>query len=134
METVDKASDQMQHLLNDLLEISRIGRIVNDTESLRPNDIIEETLALFEKRINDKRIRVELQPDLPTVMADKVRVMELFQNLIGNAIKFMGNSHEKRISVAVTQIDTTPTFYLQDTGSGIEPEFKEKKFELFERL
>ncbi len=134
LRTINKASDQMQHLLDDLLEISRIGRIVNNMEPLKANEIVEDALALFKKRITDQGIQVEIEQDLPTIIVDKVRMMEVFQNLIGNAIKFMGNSKEKRINIGISQIDDGPAFFVRDTGSGIKPEFGEKVFELFERL
>jgi signal transduction histidine kinase len=72
-------------------------------------------------------------PDLPSVEGDRVRLLEAFENLLANAVKFMGEQSVPRIEVGVRS-GPEPVIYVADNGVGIDPRFQEKVFGLFERL
>lgn len=134
IQTIEDATNKMRNLLDDLLEISRIGQTSNQPERVEANDLVNEVLSLFEKSIKNNKITVKVTTVLPALNVDKTRVFEVFQNLVENAIKYMGNGNEKKIEIGTTELDNNTTFYIRDTGLGIKPEFCERVFELFERL
>jgi signal transduction histidine kinase len=79
-------------------------------------------------------VRVEVAEDLPSVHADRERLVDVLQNLLDNAAKFMGDQREPRIEVGVRRDHGRPVFFVQDDGQGIEPRYHEKVFGLFDRL
>ena len=131
---VREATDKMQDLLNDLLELSRVGRIINDLEDVPFDDIIRDALALVHGRLDAGGIDVAVAPDLPIVYGDRARLVEVMQNLIDNAARFMGNKNAPRIEIGTREINGKRAFYVRDNGIGIEPRYHDKVFDLFEKL
>jgi PAS domain S-box-containing protein len=142
MERVEKdiqrivnATDKMHELLGDLLELSRIGRLINEPENVPFNELISETIELLHGRITQGGIRMVVMDDLPTVHVDRQRIFEVLQNLIDNAAKFIGNQPAPEIEIGQKGvIDNMPVFYIRDNGMGIAPEFNETIFGLFNKL
>ncbi|RMF64136.1 MAG: histidine kinase, partial [Bacteroidetes bacterium] len=79
-------------------------------------------------------VEVEVQPDLPAVDGDRMRLLEVWQNLISNAAKYMGEQPSPRIEIGCKPLGDEVCFYVRDNGVGIPPAYHEKVFELFERL
>ena len=135
---IGDAADKMQRLLNDLLELSRIGRSVNRSEFIDLNDLISEVLELLHGRVagGPRPIRVSLEENLPQVYGDRPRLLEVWQNLIDNAAKFMGDQPEPQIQIgqAGTAQDGLPIFFVRDNGMGIDPKFADRIFGLFNKL
>lgn len=133
---IASAVDKMNQLLDDLLELSRIGRLINPSEVIPFEEIVHTALDLVEERVRKQDIQVELQPNLPTVYGDRVRLVEVLQYLIENAAKYMGNQPSPQIEIGVRrdQQDGMPVFYVQDNGIGIESVYHEKVFGLFNKL
>jgi PAS domain S-box-containing protein len=128
-----EATANMQHLLDDLLELSRIGRIVNPPELVSMNELANEAVRMVEGRIHTRNVRVEIAPNLPNVYGDRVRLIEVIQNLIDNSVKFMGNHADPWIRIGVRD-SKPPVFFVQDNGIGVDPKFHVKVFELFAQL
>jgi signal transduction histidine kinase len=128
------ASDKMQGLLEDLLELSRVGRVVNVAEDVPMGPLAREAVELVKGRLDEGRVVVEIAPDLPVVRADRRRLLEVLQNLVENAAKFAGEEGEPRIEIGTRHDGSEPVFYVKDNGRGIEPRFLERIFELFEKL
>ncbi len=84
------ANLKMQRLLDELLELSRIGRLMNTPENLPFEQIVKEALSIVESQLKEKQIEVVIQENLPIIYGDKVRLIEAIQNLVDNATKFMG--------------------------------------------
>jgi signal transduction histidine kinase len=127
----------MQVLLQDLLELSRVGKTINPTENLSFGELAEETIHLIMSPGQQKRIPVELQHPFPNVRADKTRMIGVLQNLIANAIKFMGRQESPRITIGTSGHDEKsgfPIFFVRDNGIGIDPQYHELVFGLFNRL
>lgn len=121
--------------MNDLLELSRVGRLVNEPKEIRFNDLIDDVLELLHGRISQGNILVTVEPDLPMVYGDRQRLMEVMQNLIDNAAKFMGNQPSPRIEVGQHgSREDMNVFFVRDNGIGIPPEFQENVFGLFNKL
>lgn len=129
------AVDRMQRLLNDLLELSRIGRTSNPHETVEFESLVREAMDIVHGRLEERGITVQIQPNLPLVHGDKPRLVEVLQNLLDNAAKFMGDQQDPNIFIgAVEGVVNTPTFFVKDNGIGIAPEFHERIFGLFNRL
>jgi len=136
LERISDASDKMQLLLNELLELSRIGRLVNPSEEIPFGVLAKEAIDLVQGRIQAHGIQVDIQPDLPNIYGDHQRIVEVLQNLIDNAAKFMGNQVQPRIEIGLQEYaeDGKPIFFVRDNGIGIAPEYHDRVFGLFNKL
>ncbi|MEN9564083.1 MAG: hypothetical protein RIR73_2327 [Chloroflexota bacterium] len=137
LERVIRSTETMQTLLQDLLELSRVGKTINPTENLSFGELAEETIDLIMSPGQQKKIPVELQYPFPNVRADKTRMIGVLQNLIANAIKFMGKQESPSITIGTFGQDEKngfPIFFVSDNGIGIDPQYHELVFGLFNRL
>lgn len=136
IQRISNAADKMQRLLNDLLELSRIGRLVNEAQPINFNKLISEVLELLHGRIHEGNIRVSVDENLPDIYGDRPRLFEVLQNLIDNAAKFMGDQPDPCIEIGQqgTVDDGTPIFFVRDNGIGIDLKFKDRIFGLFDKL
>ena len=128
---VDGAS-RMRTLIHELLTYSRLGRGEMKVVLADCNNILERVLADMEKTIGESDAVVTTDA-LPAIMADAVQIGQVFQNLIGNAIKFRGDE-APRIHVSAKHEGSTWIFSVRDNGIGIEPAFFERIFAMFQRL
>lgn len=131
------AADRMERLLEDLLELSRTGRIDRPHEDVRLEDVVGEARALAEGRLAARGVRVEVEAALPVVRGDRHRLVELVQNLLDNAAKFMGEREDPAVWIGARDTGSSPghvTVYVRDNGVGIEPAHHARVFELFHRL
>ena len=137
MQRIITATEVMQALLNDLLEISRIGRVTSPLEDIDFGEIVRETLNLILSPSQREMIRIEIQEEFPIVRCDRIRITEVVQNLTANSIKFMGSQPEPKIQFGSAGVDAEkkyPIFFIKDNGMGIEPQHHERIFNLFSRL
>ena len=134
IDRIAKAADKMATLLSDLLELSRIGRIVNPPEEVDLGKLIQVALETLDGRIRERNITITVSPDLPTVYADRIRLREVLENLIDNAVKYMGDQAYPLIEIGKREGGTETIIYVKDNGIGIEPQFHAKIFGLFEKL
>ena len=124
----------MQVLVDELLELSRVGRIINTPETVSMRELIHDVAHMVERQAAESGVRIEIMPDMPDVFGDKIRLREVFQNLTENAIKFSSDSPDAKLKVDWREDGPEPVFYLQDNGRGTEPAYHDKIFGLFERL
>jgi len=135
IQRIYEAVKKMQNLLNELLELSRIGRVVNPPEQVSFNDLIREAITLVMGRLEARQVDVIVQPNLPVVNVDRPRIVEVLQNLLDNAAKYMGNQSQPQIEIGhYGEQDGQPVFHIRDNGIGIAPEFHERVFGLFNKL
>jgi signal transduction histidine kinase len=128
------AASTMQRLLNELLELSRIGRVVNPLSEVALSDLAQEAVTLVSGQITARGVQVHIAPDLPVVVGDRPRLLEVLQNLLDNAVKFMGAQPQPCIHFGVRRDAEETVCYVHDNGIGIAPRYHEKVFGLFERL
>jgi signal transduction histidine kinase len=134
-ERIQGAVDKMHLLLNDLLELSRIGRLMNKPETLRFEDLVDDTLQIVHGRLEENGVTVQTQPNLPAVYGDRQRLTEVLQNLLDNAAKFMGEQTNPLIEIGqLGEEDGKPVFFVRDNGIGIASEYHEQVFGLFNKL
>lgn len=131
---IREAKDKMYQLLNELLELSRIGRIMNPPKNTPFADIVKEALDLTKGQLMSGNARVVVQDELPLVNGDHPRLVEVMQNLIDNAVKFTSDQPEPRIEIGTKEKDGETIFFIADNGTGIDPKFHEKIFGLFDKL
>ena len=132
---IEGAVSRMQAMLGELLELSRLGRIINEPASILFGDLTRETLELVRGRVDERGVVVYIQPDLPSVRVDKPRLIEVMQNLLDNAAKYMGAQAKPHIEVGHQGVeDGKPIFFVRDNGMGISPEHHERIFGLFNKL
>ena len=131
---INNAVAKMQRLLNELLELSRVGRLMNPPEEVSFTDIAHEAIEMVHGRIEACGVQVEIAPDLPTVHGDRARLVEVMQNLIDNACKFMGEQPDPKLEIGARQDDGEAVFYVRDNGIGVDPQYHDKIFGLFDKL
>lgn len=123
---------RMWNLINDLLAYSRVGTRGHPFEPVNCETILQEALDNLKVAMEESGA-VVTHDSLPTVTADSSQLGQLFQNLIGNAIKFRGNERP-RIHVSANRNDNGWIFSVRDNGIGIAPEYTERIFIIFQRL
>ena len=123
---------RMQNLINDLLAYSRVGNRGQPLEATDCNAVFDEVVANLRTAMDDSQATVA-RDALPTVRADKSQLVELFQNLISNAIKFHGEE-PPRIHVSAGLKENGWVFSVRDNGIGIDSEYAERIFGIFQRL
>jgi len=135
IQRIQGAVEKMQRLLDELLELSRIGRLMNPPELVAFEEIVREVLDNVHGQLEERGVAVTLSPDLPTVYGDRQRLVEVLQNLVDNAAKCMGEQSDPQIEIGQRgEEDSKPVFYVKDNGIGIAPEYHKKIFGLFEKL
>ncbi len=127
-----KGSNRMQRMIKDLLDYSCVVTAEKAPVPTDMNGVINETLANLHLAISDSGALV-IHDALPVVMADHSLLVQVFQNLIGNAIKFR-RDEPLRIHVSASKNGDEWVFSVKDNGMGIEPQYFERIFVLFERL
>jgi PAS domain S-box-containing protein len=128
------AVTKMERLLNELLELSRIGRIINKPEIVPFGMIVEEALSLTQGRLKANQVEVRVEADMPSVKVDRARIAEVIQNLVDNASKFMGEQEHPTIEIGTKIYNESQVFFIRDNGIGIESEYQERVFGLFNKL
>ena len=131
---IHNAADKMNQLLDELLELSRVGEVIGIRKKVSLNDLINEVLKLDGGRIKKLGIEVKIAPDLPVMYVDRLRLVEVLQNFIGNAVKHMGNQSKPCIEIGARQDNGEDVYYVRDNGIGIEPRYHENVFGLFNKL
>lgn len=136
MHRIANAVDKMQALLNDLLELSRIGRIINTPEKIPFGQIVAEAVELLNGPLEKNNVRMIVQKNFPDILGDHARLVEVMQNLISNASKFMGPQPRPTIEIGTegSGTDEKTIFFVRDNGIGIAPQYHERIFGLFNRL
>ncbi|MFT3895866.1 MAG: PAS domain S-box protein [Anaerolineales bacterium] len=131
---INEAASKMQRLLNELLELSRIGRLMNPPVVVPFEEIVREALSLVEGRLQARQVKVQVKAGLPSIYGDRVRLVEIVQNLVDNSCRFMGDQADPRIDIGVEIQGIRSVLFVRDNGMGIEPEYQERIFGLFNKL
>lgn len=123
---------RMRQLVSDLLEFSQIGTLRNDPQPTDAHQACQDALCNLSDSIEQRKAQIICHP-LPMVLADHQRLIQLFQNLIGNGIKY-SREEESVIEIGAEPDEDRWKFYVKDSGIGIAPEFHERIFQIFQRL
>lgn len=128
------ATEKMDQLLGELLKMSRIGRIVNPPTMITLRELVAEALDAVAGAIAKQGVKVTLSGGDITLYGDRPRLAEIWQNLLENAVKYMGEQADPQIEIGVRQEFSETLFFVSDNGIGLDPEHKEKIFGLFVKL
>jgi signal transduction histidine kinase len=128
------AADKMDELLSDLLELSRIGRIVHPPEKVDVAELTRDAIEMLDAHIHSKNVNVLISSELPTLYGDRLRLREVLENLISNAVKYMGDQPSPTIEIGIRSEANEPTIFVRDNGIGIEERYQSRIFTLFEKL
>lgn len=128
---VDGAT-RMQQLINDLLTYSRVGRQSLNLQEVDINLVCKRALDGLRMAITDSHATVTYDA-LPTIVADAGQITQLFQNLLSNAIKYR-DKVAPQIYISANRTETEWTFSVADNGIGIDPQYAERIFVIFQRL
>ena len=134
VQRIQQAVRHMQQALEELLELSRVGRTVESREEVALGDAIAEAVELVARRIAERGVELVVAPELPVVTADRRRLVEVFQNLIDNAAKYMGEQDTPRVEIDAEQRQDEVLVRVRDNGLGIDPRFHTTIFGLFDKL
>jgi PAS domain S-box-containing protein len=133
---IGEAAKKMERLLSELLELSRIGRIINPPEAVPFEAIAREAVELVRGQLAARQVTMTIAESLPIVYGDRARLVEVMQNLVDNAVKFMSDQAQPRIEIGVRVAapGSPPVFYVRDNGLGVEPQYHQRIFVLFDKL
>jgi PAS domain S-box-containing protein len=129
--TLDDVVVKMGDLLNDTLELSRIGRVVTAPAKVPLAEIVQEALNQMSGKLISRDIEVCVADDLPFVNVDRSRIVQVFVNLIDNSIKYANEKSQPKIEVGLRADDEVTVFFVRDNGKGIDPSQHETVFDLF---
>jgi PAS domain S-box-containing protein len=127
-----EGADRMQQMIRELLDYARVGTQGKPAEVVPGQAIVEEAVGNLNLAIQEAGAQVSCDP-LPTLQVDRGQFVRLFQNLIGNAVKFRGEA-PLRIHIGVLPQSGAWHFSVQDNGPGIDPRYLERIFRVFQRL
>lgn len=136
LQEISKGTSRMNALIEDLLKLSRISRIKNPNENVDINELIDSTIERIKFDIKEYKVDLKIQQDLPTVKCDRIKMAEVFLNLINNAIKFSskGIKGNPKVEIGYADKNEFHELFVRDNGIGIDPKYHEKIFGIFKRL
>jgi len=133
-ERIERSSERMEQLISDVLELSRVGMVRDDPERVDVSQLAADVCFDLRERLNRIGMSVEIQPDMPALTADRVRLGQVFENLVGNAVKYGSENDSPTLSVSGSQINGELVYRVTDNGRGIPEEYHQRILRPFERL
>lgn len=130
---LSRLSQRMDELLDSLLEYSRLGRVQFERADVDTRQTVQEALEFLHARVVSDNVQISVAENLPVVKGDYMRLVEVFANLITNAIKY-NTQTRKVIEIGVENTADHPTFFVRDNGIGIQKEHQDQIFHIFRRL
>ena len=129
------ASRNMELLIDDLLYLSRIGRLPERKTEFSFDDLMEKVLKTLQRQIDESGVAINVEKGLPVVYGEMERLCQVMENLLSNAVKYIGKENPfPRIDVGAMDRNGQKVFFVRDNGIGIEKRYHEKIFEIFQRL
>jgi len=133
---ISEATEKMHILLNELLELSRIGRFVNPSQNVHFVRIVQDAISAVRGNLDANNVKINIAKNLPSVFVDQTRLVQVMQNLLDNSAKFTGEQTKPVIEIGTSGVakDGKQTFFVKDNGKGIAPDQIERVFGLFQKL
>lgn len=128
-------AQQMSTLILDLLEFSRVGRVEDEKAAVDMEGLLKEIVEELKPEIDKRHIKIQMTNHFPPLWGSRKRISQVFINLIGNAVKYIGSPAEPRIEIGYDEKNGSNlcTLWIKDNGIGIKKEFQEKIFQIFQR-
>ena len=131
---VNTALDKMMRLLDELLEMSRADSVINPPVQITLRELAEDALNTVAGHIAARKVNVQIAGGARTLYGDRSRLAQIWQNLVDNAVKFMGNQSSPRIEIGADDNGADTVFFVRDNGIGVVPQDQKKIFGMFEKL
>jgi PAS domain S-box-containing protein len=131
LEAIARGARRMSDLIDSLLQYAQAGHMDLKTCYVDPEEILLEVLMDLEEATREKNVRIESAADMPHIEVDAVKLRQVFNNLISNALKHMGDNPDPEVVISATVQGSSATFCVRDNGLGIPSELHEKVFEPF---
>lgn len=132
LQRIGKAADHMRSMLDDVLALSRAGRVRKELTRCPVREIVDQAVLVLGAEVG--RLSLTFDEDLGCIRCDRQRMVEAVQNLLGNAIKFSAYRDQPRVHVGVRHDGQRRVYYVRDNGCGVDKRHHEVIFELFERI
>jgi signal transduction histidine kinase len=126
-------TQQMERLIVDLLALSRIGRESRASAAVSLADVLGDVAAELAGPIRERGVQLVVG-ELPTIWGIRTQIEQVFRNLVGNAVKYLGDGGDGRVEVGASEQGPFVECYVRDNGIGIDPAYHERIFEVFQRL
>jgi PAS domain S-box-containing protein len=133
LEYIYGAADKMGRLLDELLNLARVGSKMNPPEEVPLQVVVKDALDMVAGWIIQRDVEMVVTKEPIMLCGDRLRLVEVFQNLVDNAIKFMGDQPTPRVEIGVETAGDKNVFFVRDNGMGIDPRYQPKVFGLFEK-
>ena len=133
VDRIEQAGRQMQSLLDDLLELSRIADAPQFPVHVNPVHVLEQVAGEFKIRLEEADIQLQWPEDPPVIICDRTRLYQIFSNLVGNAIRHMNRPSGGRIDIEIESSQEGWQIEVRDNGVGIGAEDRDRIFDAFER-
>jgi len=134
VKTISDASSRMARLIEDLLNLSRIGRIKNIEQGIDLNELLIDVKKNLAYALEERKAGLTIKPDFPKVSCDKIRISEVFSNLVSNAVKYTKKDARPVVEIGWSDKKDFYEFYVKDNGIGIEKQYYDRIFQIFQRL
>lgn len=131
---MQSAAVRMKTLIEHLLDLARVGTRGGEFELVNPGQVVERVLDTLSRRIEETGATVDVDADMPVIIADIVQIEQLFQNLVSNALKFHAPEVSPHVRISAERANGSVKFRITDNGIGIEKRFHEKVLLPFQRL
>ncbi len=133
LDNVLQASGRLGTQIDELLEFARHRKVAMNKEWLDTNQLVEEIISLFSSDTQARNIAWEVNP-LPQIFADRAMMDKVFLNMLGNSVKFTNQTQHPRIAIFAEREPDWVHITVRDNGAGFDPKYKNKLFEIFQRL
>jgi len=134
VDRIEQAGQNMQRLLHDMLDLSRIEETPHCRVHVDPRPILQQILAELKSRLDEKNIELRLPEDPPAVLCDRTRLYQLLSNLIGNAVQHMDPETQGHVEVEIETVLDGWQIIVSDTGPGIAAKDRDRIFEAFQTV
>ncbi len=129
-----QSTGKMSDLIEDLLQLSRVGRMDTEPEEVALESLLEAITTELEVKVPKRKLNFRIKEPLPETYCNRKRLYQVFSNLLGNAVKFTRDMPEAKIEVGVRKQGSKREFYVRDNGPGIDPQYHQEIFKVFRRL
>ncbi len=134
LQHINGSTQKLEELINTLLTLSRSGRTVSTPLPVPLADVVKAAGDLLSGVIGSSGTVLSVDPNLPVVMGDRERLLQVMTNLLDNAVKFMGDQKSPEIRIGIQQGEHDTVFFVRDNGMGIRPDDLPRVFGLYERF
>ena len=134
LEQIAASAHRMEHLVDDLLALSKSGRVVSTLSETPSLTMVRSVTSGLQDRLEEKGIELVVADPLPTVRCDRERICQVFENLLVNSIRSLGTTPNPRIEIGIEEVEGFYTFFVKDNGVGIDAKNHRRIFEMFYRV